>query len=212
METELVTIVDGLPTFSPYARTIEDFKILITRDKGGKITGDHDGRKKFMATKELAYVYFIASRKSEFVNNFPENQRHDRIMTKLGMPENWKPDGHVEIAIDTFREITETQSSKVLEEMKESLFSSQHTITLVRKRMDHRLDKMMTDEELIESDPEMLDKIINDVNKLLDLSKKIPEMIGVIEKLEERVAKERADGKGKGGRDVNRFQFPKSKR
>ena len=60
--------------------------------------------------------------------------------------------------------------------------------------------------------PEMLDKIINDVNKLLDLSKKIPEMISVIEKLEERVAKERADGKGKGGKDVNRFQFPKNKR
>lgn len=212
MEIELVTIVEGLPTFSPYARTIEAFKILITRDRGGKIVGDADGRKKFMATKELAYVYFIASRKSEFVNNFPENQRHDRICQKLAMPEDWKPDGHVEIAIDTFREITETQTSKVLEEMKDSLFSSQDTISLVRKRMDHRLEKMKLEEDILENNPEVLDQALTDVNKLLDLAKKIPEMISVIEKLEERVSKERADGKGRGGKDINKFQFPKGKR
>src|SRR5690606_3775109 len=100
MEQALITLVDGVPTFSPYAKTIEDFKILITRDRGGKIAGDADGRKKFMATKELAYIYFIASSKSEFVNNFAEAERHDRIIAKLNMPEGWKPDGYVQNAIE----------------------------------------------------------------------------------------------------------------
>lgn len=212
MEQALITLVDGVPTFSPYAKTIEDFKILITRDRGGKIPGDADGRKKFMATKELAYIYFMASSKSEFVNNFAESQRHDKITAKLNMPEGWKPDGYVQNAIETFREMTTTQTSKVLEEMKDSLFSSQSLITLVRKRMDSRLAQLMLDETLIEQQPELLDKIHNDVNKLLDLSKKIPEMISVIEKLEEKVAKEKADGKGRKGKEVSSFQFRKSQR
>lgn len=212
MEQELIAIVDGIPTFSPYAKTIEDFKILVTRDRGGKVPGDFDGRKKLMATKELAYVYWIASSKSEFVNNFPEHQRHDKIVAKLAMPEGWKPDGHVQNAIETFKELTATQTSKVLEEMKDSLFSCQSLITLVRKRMDSRLTQLTLDETLIETQPELLDKIQNDVNKLLDLSKKIPEMITVIEKLQEKVAKEKADGKGRGGKEVNLFQHRKSNR
>lgn len=212
MEENLITVVDGLPTFSPYAKTIEDFKILVTRDRGGKIQGDHDGRKKYMASKELAYIFFIASSKSEFVNNFPEGERHERIVAKLAMPDGWKPDNYVQNAIETFKELTKTQTSKVLEELKNSLFSSQTLISLIRRKMDNTLTSLMINDEKLEKEPELLDKIHNDVKKLLDLSDKIPQMITVIEKLEDKVAKEKSDGKGRGGKSVNSFQFRKEQR
>lgn len=209
---DLVTLEDGLPTFSKEAKTIEDFKILISRDRGGKIPGDSDGRKKFMATKELAYIYWIANPKSDFVNNFPEAQRHEKICEKLKMPEGWKPDGHLQNAIETYKELIKTQTSKVLEEMKAALFSSQNLISLLRKRMDNKLNTFMLDDTLLEEDPEALDKVSADVNKLLKLSNEIPNMISTIEKLEEKVAKETSDKKGLKGRDIDKHQLPKSRR
>jgi hypothetical protein len=209
MEQELVTLVDGLPTFSPYAKTIEAFKILVTRDKGSK--GDHDGRKKLQATKELAYVWFISHPKSEFVNNYPEEDRDPMIRKHLGL-NDWQADAHVQIAIDTFREITETQSSKLLQDTKDSLFSSQKIVNLIRKKMEAKLLQVENSEEAITSLGEMIDGINNDFDRLLNISTKIPTLLSTIEKLEERVNKERASGKGRGGKEVNKFQFPRSKR
>lgn len=217
---ELVILVDGLPTFSPMAKLIKSFSDIIKRDKGGKIKGDHEGRKKLMSTLELAYIWYVTDRKSPIRRNYPENEWEYKAKEKLGMPEEWKPDKLVEEACLDWFEITATQTSKVLEELRSSLFSSQRIIGLLRKRLDKRMDSMALIEELsgthVTTDDDTgvdpIKEALEDVKKLIELSNKIPETISVIEKLEEKVAKETSDGKGKGGKDISRRQFPKDKR
>lgn len=214
---ELVVLVDGMPTFSPMAKMIDSFKTLIQRDKGGKVKGDYDGRKKLMSTMELAYVWFMSDRKSPIKNNYKPYERHRETIKKLNMPEEWKPDEKVEEAIEVWSEMTETQTSKVLEEMKESLFSSQRIISLIRKKLDTKLDTI----ELLDDVSELVDMetgvdqiaiIMKDMKSLLDMAKNIPDVISTVERLEEKVSKEKSDGKGKGGKTINKFQFRKGKR
>lgn len=213
---ELVTLVDGMPVFSPMAKLIDSFKVIIARDRGGVIKGDHDGRKKLLATKELAYIWFMTDRKSPIKNNFDENMRHAKTLEKISMPEGWVPDKHIQIAMSDWEDITETQSSKVLENMKASLFSSDRIITLLRKKIDNRIGsiEMLDDVDVMINDAGVseLDVLMKDLKTLIDLSNKIPDIISTIEKLEDKVSKEKSDGKGKGGKSINRFQFPKNKR
>lgn len=214
---ELVILSDGMPTFSPMAKMIDAFKVIIQRDRGGKIKGDNDGRKKLMSTMELAYVWFMSDRKSPIKNNYKASERHKEVLKKLGMPEGWKPDDKVEEALRVWEEITETQSSKVLEEVKESLFSAQRIVTLIRKKLDSKLDEvdLMQDISMlvdVDTGINQIDILIKDLNSLTGLADKLPSIIATIEKLEDKVAKEKSDGKGKGGKEVNKFQFPKSKR
>lgn len=211
---ELVVLADGLPTFSPMAKTIESFKILITRDRGSK--GDADGRKKLHSTKELAYIWFLTDRKSPIKNNYKGIQRHKKAIEKLGLPEDWKPDKHIEIAMKDWEELTETQTSKVLEEMRESLFSSQDIISILRKKLDKRVKFASEFEGLPDIDTDtgvdIVDELMKNVKSLMEMASKIPDMITIIEKLEEKVSKEKSDGKGKKGKTISKFQLPKSKR
>lgn len=211
---ELFVLVDGIPVFSPTAKMIEDFKVLIVRDKGSK--GDSDGRKKLHANKELAYIWFVVDRKSDIKNNYSEEERHEKAKRIVGLPEDWKADKYVEIAMSTWEEIRETQTSKVLDEIKESLFSSQRLVSLIRKKIDRKLLQAGENDIVPDMDEDTgvdyVADLMKDVNSLLDMSKKIPDMISIIEKLEEKVSKEKSDGKGKKGVAINKFQFPKHKR
>lgn len=213
---ELVVLVDGIPVFSPMAKMISDFKVLITRDKGGVIKGDADGRKKLLSTMELAYVWFIADRKSPIKNNYEINDRPKKAREKVGLPDTWKPDGHVQIAIDTWEEMTETQTSKVLEEMRDALFSAQKIVSVIRKGLEKKITLMNQMDDSLPYDEDSgvnyQDALMKDIKNIQDMAKTLPEMITTIERLEEKVSKEKSDGKGKGGKTVNRFQFPKAKR
>lgn len=219
-QNELVIIVDGVPTFSPMCKLITSFHDIIKRDKGGKIKGDNDGRKKLMATLELGYVWYVTDRKSLIRKNYEEHEWDIKAKEKLGMPEGWKADSLIKRACDDWYELTETQTSKVLEELRASLFSSQRIIRGLRKRLDKRMTALEMEEDLagtgvavdVDTGVDPLKEAIDDVKKLIDLSAKIPETITVIEKLEEKVARETSDGKGKGGKNINKRQLPRDKR
>lgn len=209
---KLVVIVDGLPVFNPEARLVKDFNNIIVRDKGSK--GDNDGRKKLIATKELAFIHFITYPNSEFVTSYPEDMRMPAIRKHLGLPDGWKPDALIDLGIMTYRELTFTPSSDSLVEARESLFSANKLIKMMRKRLESKLQELdsqltgVTEEEAEKKMQNDLDRTVKDFEKIIDISKKMPETLDTIYKLEERVKKEmQAEQKGRNATAVNEFEL-----
>jgi hypothetical protein len=100
-------ILDGeFPVFNPELRMLAPFKKIIERDKGRKSergiydTGDADGRRKSIATKELAFIYFYSDPRSSYIESYQDDDlRQAKIKAVLGLPDNWKKDEVIDEAI-----------------------------------------------------------------------------------------------------------------
>lgn len=191
---------------------IKEFKILIERDKGSK--GDASGRFKKLSTKELAYVHFMSYYNSEFVTSYPEDERQKAVIKHLDLPDGWKPDVQIELACITYKELTSTPSMDALREAREALFSADKVIKIYRMRLQKQLQEMdmeMTGDNEEENEKKVasrLDSVDKTYSRIMDISKKMPDAMDTINKLEQRVQKEmESEMKGKGKRDVNLQQI-----
>jgi hypothetical protein len=198
-------IINELPVLTPEARTIREFRAIITRDRGSK--GDADGRDKRFAIKELAYVYWSCDWRSIFLKNYSEEKREEAIKKRLELPEEWKADKIVEEAITYYLWEQETASLKALQEAEAGLFSAQRLVGLIRRKMDNRITQIEDNENILEDQPEMVDKLYTDYQRLIKISTDLPNQIKAINTMQETVKKEMAeDGKGRKGKTVSRFQ------
>lgn len=205
---KLVTLEDELPVFNPEARTIKEFKDIIVRDKGNK--GDADGRKKAFALKELAYVHFMTYYNSEFITSYPEDIRPEKVRQHLALPEDWKPDALIGLACMTYKELMVTPSMNSLIEAREALFGADKLLRIYRKKFEEVLQQMdsqitgLEDAEQEAMNDNLLAKSDKLYARIMDISKKMPDALETINKLEERVKKEmQAEQKGRGKTDVN---------
>jgi len=73
------------------ARSVPEFKAILIRDKGGKVEGDYDGRRKFFAFKELMYV-FLYSHPSSIYRDLSDESRRYKCIEHAELPNDWKPD------------------------------------------------------------------------------------------------------------------------
>lgn len=103
---KLIVLEGDFPVFNPELRMIVPFKKIIERDRGRKSEngvydrGDADGRKKSIATKELAFIYFFCDPRSSYVESYQdEDIREAKIKSILGLPDNWKRDSLLNEAI-----------------------------------------------------------------------------------------------------------------
>lgn len=115
---ELVKIEDDMPVFNPQIRMIKEFKKLLERDKGTK--GDHDGRKKRTATKELAFIYFYCTFDSRF-EHFEGEEKIDKIKEAVDLPTKWKVDDDMKKAIERYTFLMETASIRLYKRTIEAL-------------------------------------------------------------------------------------------
>ena len=213
MELRLVTLQDEFPIFNPETRLIKDFNYLITRDKGSK--GDNDGRKKKLATKELAFVHFMAYYNSEFLLSYEASERLPALKKHLDMPDGWKPDEAIERAVISYKELTYTPSMDSLVEVRESLFSANKIIKVLRRQLETVLGELDLDiGKLLSNDDEKknyeikLDKANSLYDRIIKIADKMPATLETINKLEERVKKEMQQTyKGKGKVEVNEFEI-----
>jgi hypothetical protein len=193
---------------------IKEFRAIIERDRGGVIKGDSDGRRKKLATMELAYVHFITYYNSEFVTSYPEDEREYRIKKHLGLPDEWKPDAVVELACLTYRSLTNTPSMDALREAREALFSADKILAIFRKRLETFLQDMdmgVTGDDEAENEKKIqqrLDAVDKLYDKVIKTAKNMPEALDVVNKLEERVRKEMAaEVKGKKNMAINEHEL-----
>lgn len=100
---KLITLEDEKPVFNPEVRMFEPFRKIIERDKGSK--GDADGRKKAIATKELAFIYWFADPRSTYNERYrDEKERYFKVKAIVGLPEDWEADDLIRNAIDFYLE------------------------------------------------------------------------------------------------------------
>lgn len=154
---ELITVVDDMPVFNPEVRMIKEFKRLLERDKGSK--GDHDGRKKHVATKELCFIYFWCAYDSRF-DAFEGKEKTKILKEYLDLPEKWKVDDDIKAAVKAYRFLTETPSMRLYKKMVEGVKNIEDFID------DVDLEKTTKSGTLVFS-PEKLVKVITDLPKTI---------------------------------------------
>lgn len=209
---KLITLEDGMPVFNPEVRTIKEFRDLLARDKSSK--GDSQGKLKLIATKELAYVHFISHPNSEFVTSYSESERPAKIKKHLALPEEWKCDALVELAILTYKELIGTPSTNFLVEARESLFSAETIVKILRRRLESRLQELNSqitgvDEEETEKLIErLIDKTTKDYDQIIKMAEKMPTTLDTVLKLEQRIKKEmEVEQKGRKQETLNDFEL-----
>ena len=187
----LFDVVDGIAEISKEARTLEPFKAIIMADKGSE--GDAQGRKKSIATKELAFVYFH----SKFDSPYTQYDGLDRILQvqkHVGLDSKWKPSKLVQDACKFFEELQRTKSMKYLD-------SVQHAV-------DNLSDYLANVDvaEVITAQGPKRGELVHDVNKVKALAKDMPDMIEALAKTKELVRKEMSEeAQLRSGRKVNNW-------
>jgi hypothetical protein len=171
---------------------VEAFKTLIKRVKVGR--GDTDGRKKLIATKEIAYVYHMANPKSRYYN-YAEADRKVKLKSDLFTDAgiDWEADETVRLAILKYREIIKTPSLRTVDSMLDSLHECEEIVIEITKQLKVDLAEgkhksgINNKRGQIVSGTELM---LNDLTALLKVSKEIPSHIDVLEKLQKKLEEE----------------------
>lgn len=149
--------------------TIEEFKVLLRRDRGSK--GDADGRKKLQVQREFTFIYHYCDFKSQF-REYPEHERWQEAMRNAGLDDK-DIDDAVKAAIDRYKSFQETRSLKIIN----SAFIG----------ID-KLREYFEDVDLTEKD--LNDRLVNDSKKLSSNIKDVAGLLKGLTELEEMVKAE----------------------
>ena len=180
----------GIPEISDEARTILVFKKLITRDKGSE--GDYDGRKKYQAAKELAFVYFFAKFDSPY-ESYEEFDRIIKVKKAVGLDEKWKIDSDIQEAIDYFKEIQRTPSMKFLDAVEKAI-----------RNMSDYLETTKIDEKIAEGVNK--GKLVHDIGQYRAITKEMPDLIISYQKTKDLVRKEiQEETATRAARKINKY-------
>lgn len=170
---ELITVVNEMPVFNPEVRTIKEFKRIIERDRGSK--GDHDGRKKLTATKELAFVFFYCVYDSRF-DEWQGEEKIKRIKEHVDLPIKWKVDQDMKEAIEKYKFMMETPSLRLYKKMLDGV-----------KKIEDFIDEV----DLTETTKS--GGLVFSPDKLNNMIQKIPDMLKSLKVADEMIKKEIED-------------------
>jgi len=209
------------------AREIKSFREIISRDKGGKVKGDADGRKKLFAKKELYYVYIMA----DWFNMYAilnDKRRHQRALEDTGLIriEGWKPDQLIEDAILAYRndmhELSPIakaylNSRSALDALGEDIALLNEYGTDLRNKikdakkiasdMDEYGEEKQKAEQALSS---YLTKLNQNNKEVLNLTNTLPDRIDALDKLKVKLSKEDSErDEIIGGGHVHRREEPR---
>lgn len=168
------------------ARAMPVFAEIIKRDRGSK--GDHDGRYKQHACRELAWIYHMVDFDSPYFN-MSEEERDYQIRQDL-FEETWEPDETVLKALETYKKIRRTPSMKLLEAANSAV---------------GKLEEYLRDIDLTETDPTN-GKPIYSAKDLVSNLEKLGKVVDGLSELKKQVEKEQAaSSKTYGDMELNEF-------
>lgn len=156
--------------FEPQTLLLKPFAALYKRDK----TKD-----KIKATSELAFVWFYTDIKSDFRIHTDLAEKEKFVKAEVNLPKGWKIDKVVQEAIDFYKEMSSSITSKILDD---SMYVATKLSTEMRAAVNASGD---------------LD--IGEISKLLDNVKKMPEVIKALQAAEKAVLQEIKEQQGKTG-------------
>lgn len=148
-----------------------NIKRILSRDRGGKIAGDPDGRHKFYAYREFAYVYF----KCDFEafpaqNGLSDIEAHKYAVREARLDENYQPDELVKALIVQYE--------------KESLSPTKRAIkTLIRvfalnEKLVEKIEQNLTATmDLPTLTRDQINEVLNYQKQLIDIATNVPAQV-----------------------------------
>lgn len=121
---EFFTVVNGEAQISPEVRNIPLIRQLIRRDKGSE--GDHEGRFKLMAMKELSYIVHMNRPFGPYSDEYPLTKRATLIKKHYRFPEEWEPDGLIESVTELYKESFTSLTTELLESAIKAAYKIKH--------------------------------------------------------------------------------------
>lgn len=178
---QLFSLRKNIVYTDPKALLIKQFKDVWDKDKS---------KDKKLASKELAYIYFIQDWGSAYAN-YSEDEKHDILKFDLELPEDWEPDHVVKTALKKYDELQQTPSMKYAKSVNKAFWD-----------MLAYFDKIDWDErdnrgQAVYKHSEV-SKVMGESGKLMDSIKKLDDM----------VRKEKSEGRIKGGEELGLFEDP----
>lgn len=182
----LITVKDNYAHPNPELRAIPVFRDLISRDRGSE--GDHDGRKKLKATKELTWIYFMHDPLSPY-QILDESERALKVGELVFEDSKYKPDKAVLAAAGKYMEITDNMTSQLLA-------AARHGCNSIKG--------YLSSTDLTEEDEN--GKLKHNINNVIKAIEKIDVLVDNLDKLEERYTKQREKGiEARGGVQINKY-------
>lgn len=182
-------------------RGIKEYRELLAKDKGSE--GDADGRKKYLAYKELMYVHLFASPLSIY-RDLPETKRHENSKLDARLPDTWKKRKHVINACVRY------ERDMGLSSLMNSYLNANRAVYGVGEDIEFfnseraRLRNSITEDrdklssETLEGEIQDLENRLNNNTeallaigkKIISLSNSLPDAFKTLENLKERLSKE----------------------
>lgn len=177
----------------PHCYEIEEFKAIIKRKKTCK--GDTDGRLKIIAKKELAYVYHMASNDSIYAN-FSEKERHLHLLNDIFKDSTYKIDEEVKLAIEKYKELCITPALKLIVTLTETLHKTDKIIKALVEQLEENLTNNTHKEKYIKMGNSVktgVQIVVDDINALMDVGKRVPATLNELDNLQKKVEKEKEE-------------------
>lgn len=163
----LFEIDNNVVVFSPQALMIAPFK---------KIWDADDSEDKINATLELAFVYYMADERSDFMHIINPDERVEEIKRFIDMPSNFTGKSkEIVRAVHYYEQLSVTTSTKLLQSTR-----------LVIQKISEFLDGIDMNER-----DERTKKPIHDITKITGAVEKIPKLIKALNEIEKEVIKEK---------------------
>ena len=172
---------------------IPEFKAVVNRIK--KMKGDADGRLKLVAKKELAYIYHMKSNDGPY-SSYEEKERHIRLSNDLFEDREWSADIVVKAAMDKFEELNRTPSSKFINTTLNMLHRTNAIVDAMINQLEENLQEgkfktnVITKSGIVKTGVQIM---MDDIAALTKAGNEIPKTIETLEKLEEKILKERQE-------------------
>jgi hypothetical protein len=178
----LFEIVNDVVTFSPQALMVKPFKEIWDKD---------ESEGKTMATLELAYIYYVADERSDFMHILDTDERVAEIKTFIDLPDNFDHTRKELVrAVHYYEKLSETTSTKLLQSTR-----------LVLQKISQFLDNIDLDER-----DDRTKKPVHDIGKITSSVEKIPKLIKAINEIEKEVIKEKALKAQSGNKEMAMFE------
>lgn len=207
MIEDIATLEDDFPVFNALARTIKPLAAVIVRDKGSK--GDTQARKKSMAMKELAFVWFYTSILSSYRATIEDDdERASAIKRDMELGDNWKIDKVVQDAIDYYANYIKTPTSEILQTVRRTLNKSKKVFLILEGKLDGFLAQLETDTELSPEQVRVIeDNVVALISRIMEMSSKLTTQLELLDSLEDKYVKELEVKKGRNKTIVNQWEI-----
>jgi hypothetical protein len=192
----------------PEVLEIPEFKAIVRRIK--KCKGDNDGRLKLMAKKELAYVFHMASDEGPYFSYEPK-ERHKRLANDLFEDHKWQPDEEILAAIEKFKELNQTPSSKTVATIINALTKANKIVNGLINEIEKNFDEKKYEQGVTNKQGQVVTGVeimLGDLQAVTKVANEIPKSIDIFEKLQEKILKEKqvAASKFRGSVEISDFE------